>query len=592
MAGALSGLTVLEIARGMPGALAGMLLGDHGADVVKLELPDGDPYLSEAGARLWNRSKQRIALDLKDAGQRAAVWELARRADVVVVGLRPATAEAWGLTYEELSKDNPGLVFASITGFGWNGPHRDEMAVEGMIHALAGSMQSTQNGGFRPGPIYVAPRIASYGAAQMCVQGVLAALHVRHQTGRGQHVDANLLQGMLAYRGVALVKAELHQDELPSLPVARDPRGARPLFNLVQCGDGLWMGMAAFSRAFCERALEAMGMSHLLEIPRFAGMPNTFPNDEARWELLDILWAEFAKRPRDAWMKLMDAHGAPCEPVLNVDEFRRHPQLWANALALRVDDPVVGTMVQPGVLGDFAVTPGQARPAAAAAQPASAASEVIERWGRTRQAPASAASADPATFVKGPLSGLKVLDFTAFLAGPMCARLITDLGADVTKIEPLEGDGFRIGSKASFMVVNRGKRGVAVDMKDPEVRAIIQRLVRDADVVVYNYRLGVENRLGLDDATLRRLNPNVIVCRLTACGPLGEQAHRPAYDTSLSSLSGVYLEQAGAGNPPAAMGMADISSGIATATAMLLALRSRDETGVGQAVEVPMFETM
>lgn len=591
MAGACDGLKVLEISRGMAGALATMVLADHGAEVIKVESPEGDPYTTEPGFRLWNRGKQRVALDLREPAQRQKVLELARAADVVVLGLRPTTLEAWGLTYEALSKDNPGLVFATITGFGWNGPYRDELAVDGMVHALSGSMLSNQNGAFRSGPIFFAPRIASYSAALLCVQGVLAALHVRETTGVGQHVDVSLLRGLVCYRGISLIKAERHQEELSSLPPARDPRGMRPLFNLNQCSDGRWISMAAYTRAFCEQALEAMGLSHLLEDPRFEGLPTSFSNEEDRMALLEILWDTFRKEPQELWLRRMDEHSVGCEPVLTVDEFRQHPQLWANDLAVRVQDPVVGPMIQPGILGHLSATPGQIHPTEAKAGPPQVVNEIVERWGRSAMA-ASRHDREPQTNLsRGPLAGIKVLDFTAFVAGPKCAQLLADMGADVTKVEPLEGDWFR-NSKGSFAVLNRGKRGIALNLKAPEAREVLHRLVQAIDVVVYNFRLGVEDRLGLDYETLRRINPKIIVCRMTAFGIKGDRAHRPAYETSLSALSGIYMEQAGEGNPPAAAGAADISSGIAGATAILLALRARDRTGRGQAVETTMLGTM
>src|SRR5581483_11669848 len=123
MAGACVGLKVVEIARGMPGALAGMVLADHGADVIRIEDPAGDPYLSRAGERMWSRGKRRIALDMDDATERAAALALAREADVVLCAVRPTTAERWGLTHDGLAAANPRTVFASISGFGWSGPY-------------------------------------------------------------------------------------------------------------------------------------------------------------------------------------------------------------------------------------------------------------------------------------------------------------------------------------------------------------------------------------------------------------------------------------------------------------------------------------
>ncbi len=593
MPGAASGLKVLEIAQGMPGSLAGMLLADQGAEVVKLEAPTGDPYASEAGFRFWNRGKVRVAADLKDPGAADTLRGLSRAADVVIVGLSQSTAESLGLTYDELSRENPRLVFATITGYGWDSARRDELAIDGTVHARMGSMLSPQNGGSREGPIFVAPRIASYAAAMTCVQGILGALHVRETSGRGQHVDASLLRGALNYRGNGLLTAAQHQEDLPVQPAIREPRGNRPLFNLCECADGRWISMAAFTRAFCEVGLRVMGLSDLLEDPRFATMPNTFANDDDRMAMLNILWDKFRKKPLQEWIDLMWEAKVPCEPVLSVDEFRDHEQLWANGLAVNVDDPVVGPMVQPGLLGALSETPGEIRPAEAAPRPPEALREVLERWGVPSDNPVPTPTATGGAFRRGPLTGVRVLDFTAFVAGPMCGRLLADLGAEVIKVEPPEGDYFHAPSmRGSFAVLNRGKKGVVLDLKQPRSRDVLHDLVREADVVVYNYRLGVEDRLGLDYESLSAVNPKLILCRITAFGPQGPQAYRPGYETSISALSGNYVEQAGEGNAPATFGAADISSGIAGATNILMALRARDQTGLGQHVESAMIGTL
>ena len=594
MAGAASGLRVLELTQGMAGSLAGMVLSDQGAEVVKIEEPGGDPFVSEAGFRLWSRGKRRFQLDLEHQGARETLLGLARAADVALISVRPSQAESLGLSYETLKEANPGLVFATISGYGWRGPYRDEDLLDGLVHARSGSMLSPQNGGSREGPIFVAPRIASYAAAMTCVQGVLGALHVRETTGRGQHVDASLLLGNLCYRGNGLMRAAARQDELPQQPAARDSRGVRPLFNLAQCSDGRWLSMAAFTRAFCEVALGVMGLKHVLEDPRFQGMPNAFANDDDRDALLNILWDTFAEAPMQEWIDRMWEAKVPCEPVLDIEEFRRHEQLWANQLAVTVNDPVVGPMVQPGLLSALSETPGEIRPAEAEPEPADALGEVLARWSDAATGtPSGNGGGSGGAFRRGPLTGVKVLDFTAFVAGPMCGRLLADLGADVTKVEPPEGENFRGPSMVtSFALLNRGKKGVVIDLKDPRSKELLHTLVRETDIVVYNYRLGVEARLGLDYETLRQVNPKIILCRITAFGPDGPQAYRPGYETSISALSGNYIQQAGEGNPPATFGASDISSGIAGATNILMALRARDRTGLGQHVEGTMIGTL
>lgn len=589
MSTACAGLRVVEISPGMSGALAGMILADFGADVVRLESPRGDPYLSVAGARVWSRGKARVALDMNDAEQRTRAATLIREADVVLTGVRPTTAERWGLSYEALAANDPEIIFATITGFGWDGPARDQPMSEALMQALSGAMTAQANGSLREGPVFIAPHSTAYAAALLAVQGTMAALRERDGSGQGQHVDVGLYQAMLVYRGIQMWEPEHHPEDFPSFPATTDPRGVRPLFNLNQCADGRWLSMGAWTPALTYRALEVMGLVDLLGDERFAGTPNFFPDDSARRDLLNILWDRFKERPMQEWLDAMDAENVPCEPVLTVAEFRDVGQIWANQHAIRVHDPVVGPMIQHGVLGEFSVTPGLARPAEATPRPAAAVSEIASRW---RQMEAVRGSGRMRAGGRGPLAGVRVLDLTMFLSGPMAGHLLADLGADVVKAEPPEGDDFRMSAPTVFRFLHRDKQGVMLDLKTPEGRDGIRQLVERSDVVLYNYRLGVEDRLGLSYDELRAISPEIIVCRITAFGPHGERAHRGGYDASVTAMSGMFLFQAGAGNPPVSVTLADISTGLAAATAISLAIRHKETSGRGQSIDITMIGAM
>lgn len=589
MAGACSGLRVVEIARGMAGSLAGMILADHGADVVRFESPRGDPTLSTIGERVWSRGKTRVALDMADSEQRGRAMDVLRQADVLLLSVRPTTAEGWGLTYETLALANPGLIFASITGFGWDGPGRDQPVSEGLMQAMSGSMLSAGNGALRDGPIFFAPHAPAYGAALLAVQGVLAALRERDGSGLGQHVDVGLYQANLVYRATGLFDPEFHPEDFPSVPATSDPRGVRPLFNLNQCSDGRWLSMGAWTPALAYRALEVMGLSHLLADERFVGIPNFFPDEAARREVLDILWTRFRERPMQEWLDAFDAEAIPSEPVQTIAEFRQIGQIWANHHAVHVVDPVLGPMNQPGVLGELKETPGTVGAAAKTALPASTADDIATRWkaaGPVRGVGAMRAGG------RGPLAGVRVLDLTMFLSGPMAGHLLSDLGADVIKAEPPEGDDFRMSAPYVFRFLHRDKKSVVVNLKTPAGQVAIEQLIAQSDVVLYNYRLGVEDRLNLGYDRIRGINPGVIVCRITAFGPHGERAHRGGYDASITALAGLHRFQAGEGNPPVSFTVADISTGLAAATAISLAIRAKDTIGSGQSIDVTMIGAM
>lgn len=208
------------------------------------------------------------------------------------------------------------------------------------------------------------------------------------------------------------------------------------------------------------------------------------------------------------------------------------------------------------------------------------------------------AAAAPAA--SGPLLGVRVLDFSEIIAAPMATMLLSDMGADVIKVEPPEGESWRLqtqfmpGESKGFMSLNRGKRGLAVDLKTAEGQAIVHALARDADVAVVNYRPDVPARLGIDYETLSAINPRLIYAWNTAFGRQGPYAHRPGYDIILQAMSGL---MAGAGTTtdqglPTTVGgtaVADFSAALILAWSICGALYARERTGLGQQIDTSLF---
>jgi crotonobetainyl-CoA:carnitine CoA-transferase CaiB-like acyl-CoA transferase len=202
----------------------------------------------------------------------------------------------------------------------------------------------------------------------------------------------------------------------------------------------------------------------------------------------------------------------------------------------------------------------------------------------------------------GPLSGVKVLEFTQIIAGPFCGMLLSDMGADVTKFEPIEGEPWRLSvelvpkESRTFMSLNRGKKGVALDMTRPEAREAIYRLAKDADVAVINYRPGVAEDLGIDYDSLKKYNPKLIYCENTAYGRKGPLARRGGYDLVVQAMTGLMAGEGkmgkGEGVPtyiyPA---VADYSTGIQMSNAICAALYAREKTGKGQRIDITLMGT-
>jgi crotonobetainyl-CoA:carnitine CoA-transferase CaiB-like acyl-CoA transferase len=200
----------------------------------------------------------------------------------------------------------------------------------------------------------------------------------------------------------------------------------------------------------------------------------------------------------------------------------------------------------------------------------------------------------------GPLAGIKVLDLSAVVSGPLCGQVLGDLGADVIKVEPLVGDTtrkmgppFKAGFTGFFSHFNRNKRSVAVDLKTDDGRAVVQRLARDADVLIQNFRPGVAERIGIGYEALAKENPRLVYVAINGFGPDGPYRDLPAYDSVIQGLSGFMAEQGGRDGEPKLVSSlaADKSSAYTAMYAVLAALFARERSGEGQRVEIPMLDS-
>ena len=200
---------------------------------------------------------------------------------------------------------------------------------------------------------------------------------------------------------------------------------------------------------------------------------------------------------------------------------------------------------------------------------------------------------------EGALAGLRVIDQTQVMAGPFSTMLLADMGAEVIKIEPPDGESTRHmelriapGLSAPFVAVNRNKRGVTIDLKQPEGAALLKRLVATADVLVENYRPGVARRLGVDYATLAAINPRLIYCSISGFGQTGPYAHRGGFDLVAQGMSGIMSATGSDGGPPVKVGVpiTDLGAGLFGVFGILCAVRARHITGRGQLVDTSLFE--
>jgi crotonobetainyl-CoA:carnitine CoA-transferase CaiB-like acyl-CoA transferase len=571
--GALAGVRVIEVSSGIAGLLATQVLADLGAEVLLVEPPGGHRLRRRPGFRVWARGKRSACLDLKREAGRARLGELAAGADVVVTNLGAGAAARLRADAATLRARNPRLVVCSITGYGESGPAREAPGYEALVAARAGLLAALP--GFRPGPVYPILPIASCGAGLLAAQQVLTGLYARAREGRSESEDSDRGAGASLeaslYAGALLVQCSgvVLGPEIRANP-SGGPLGAYPAIRMYPCGDGEWLMVSCSHATFWAKLAIAMDLAEMVGDERFQDSP--FIQDAERAEVLrEILAARFLERPRDEWLRILEAGDVPVAPVRPAATMLDDPQVVECGLVVELNDPEVGRVRQIAPLIELSATPARVSGPAprlgehggwtaddgrrttgaggGALVPLEAGHPV--QVNRPGGAPRSSVVRRPPS-ERAPLAGVRVLDLSASIAGPMCPRLLADLGADVLKLEPLEGEVLRpLGG--SFLNWNRGKRGLALDLGTPEGRAIVYRLVDRSDVFLENMRPGAAERLGLGYAALAARNPRLIYASISGYGSRGPDAQKPGWDPLIQARAGLCRAQGGPDNPPAYM---------------------------------------
>jgi crotonobetainyl-CoA:carnitine CoA-transferase CaiB-like acyl-CoA transferase len=567
MPGVLDGLRIVDLTSGIAGPMATMVMSDHGAHVIKVEQSTGDPMRAYPGYRVWNRGKQSVVLDLDQADDRKRLVELAASADVLLESFSPGKMAGWGLDFESIKAELPGLIYVSITPYGRTTEAADRPGYDLLVQARSG--QQYEQPGWRDGPIFLYAPLPSMATSYLALEGVTAALYAREVTGHGQWVETSL------YQGVLLFTTQLWQDvEQKSAEWFCIGRDTQP--GIYECADGLWVHSMHNAGG---RGKDRSALWRILDIDP---QPLTRdPNDAQNAD--SILRAAFKRLPRQELLDQFWANGIGVAPVRRADEALDDPQVIANGMAVDVDDPEVGRTRQAGISFRLhgAPTPEVQGPQPAIGQHTEAVLAGLPQLdGRARQPGPAKRS------IEHLLDGIKVLDIGNFLAGPFGPMLLGDLGAKVYKLESPEGDQMRPVTMP-FNGCQRGKFDVCVDLKTPEGVEIAHRLIRSVDVVHHNMRPGVAERLGVDYATAKRLNPRIIYCHTTMWGTGGPRALWPGFDQLGQSSCGLEYELAGEGNPPVwyRFGMCDQACACQSAIGVLMALYWRERTGEGQLVD-------
>jgi len=633
MAGILAGIRVLDFGQAAVGPLAATYLGLLGADVIKVESPTGDivrhgighPTQGGMGTTFIgnNYGKRGVALDLKDPGELATARRLVASADVVIDNFRSrAVMERLGLGFEVMQRLNPRIIYLQSSAYGSRGPMDGMMSNEWKSQAASGYTSLNGRSGGRPEFLRGSAALDWNGAMINCL-GLLAALFWRLRAGRGLCLETNQFQSSITAATTRWAEFLATGEAPPRLGSARpnivpDQAFATALgyLSVSVLHDGLWP-------RFCA-ALEHPGLA---ADPRFATNRARVAH---RQELVALLEPVFLQKAATQWVARLRAQRVPCAEYSNdrprTHIVRDHPQVQANGMMATVPmhwgpvnvsaghwrfsasatrvargSPAHGEHQRevldalPQVAGDPGTDrdPGAPIPLTPFPSREGGIEGVVVR-GHPSPTPPEAAAAPTALA----LAGVRVLDVSQGVPGPLCAMVLGDLGAEVIKVEPPGGDWLRsigpfvAGESAPFVQINRNKRGVTIDLKTSRGRAAFLELVAETDVVIEGYRPEVMPRLGLGYAALAVANPRLVLCSISGYGSAGPLADQPASELDIQAFVGKHRQLGVAGEPPLRVGFDLISTNAAWAGAqgVIAALYARAISGAGQHVETSLLD--
>ena len=357
MTGPLEGIRILDLSRLLPGPFCSMLLADLGADVVKIEDPQGGdyirwvgPYIEKESSRFLalNRNKKSAKLNLKNPRGVEIFLDLVQHYDVVLESFRPGVMDRLGVGYEVAKQRNPRIIYCAISGYGQDGPYRDRAGHDLNYIGYAGVLSLTGLSGGTP--VIPGVQVGDLSAALMGAVGILSAVISRERTGEGQFVDASMMDSAISL--LPLVVSMIAAGE--PVPVRGESllNGGRPIYSIYETADGKYVNIGAIEPKFFKKFCE------LVERPDLELLH--FDEGKGKEKLRNELSALFKTRTRAEWMELLEEEDVCCGPVLGLDEMMNDPHTLAREM-IRDVETTAGTVKQTGIPIKFSGTPGTIR---------------------------------------------------------------------------------------------------------------------------------------------------------------------------------------------------------------------------------------
>ena len=359
---ALEGVKVVDLTRALAGPYCTMMLGDYGADVVKVELPGtGDdtrgwapPHIGDQSAYFLsiNRNKRSLTLNLRHDDGRRIFMDMAKSADVVVENFTPGVVDRLGIDYASVKALNPGVVYCSVSGFGQTGPYRSKSAYDQVMQGLGGIMSLT--GEPDGAPVKMGIALTDIGAGMLAAYGIMTALYHREarRSGEGQYIDVSMLDlqvAWLTYMGGTYFATGNNPEKVGAAHPTLVP------YQAFMCQDGKYINIAVGSERLWERFCKAMGREDLQSHPDYAMNGDRVRN---RSSLVPNLQEEFLKKPVAQWVAQLEEGGVPCGPINELSDVFSDPQVTARDMLLEIPHPTLGRIKQAGIPIKFSATQG------------------------------------------------------------------------------------------------------------------------------------------------------------------------------------------------------------------------------------------
>ncbi|MGA9048976.1 MAG: CoA transferase [Dehalococcoidia bacterium] len=589
----LEGIRVLDLAD-EKAAFTSKLLHDLGTEVIKVEGPSGDPAryqgpfldntpgpYSSLSFLYNNGGKLGVSLDLKEPQARQKLLEIAAVSDVIVESFEPGYLDHVELGFQTLSKLNPGLVLASVTGFGQSGPCSRHKSCDLIASAAGGQMYLCGRPGKQPLEPYGGQTY--YLSSLFAALGITLALRARESSGRGQHIDISAQEAAAAALEHILVQY-FYDGKVPSRQGSLQWNSSSDIFP---CKDGYVL--LTFNREWDTliELLHQKSMAADLKHPAWS-------DENFRREHIDdiedvfTLWT-CVQSNRDVF-KLGQSMRFPWAALNNIDEVAADEQLSARGYFItgrhppahkefKATRPVINFTGGPDYILRGAPSPGEHN-------------ETVFRMVQAAQ-PVKIQGVSGQSLLKLPLEGVRVLDFTWMLAGPYATRLLADFGAEVIKIQSKKtATGAEQNDTGYFANWNRNKLGITLDLSRPEARNIVLELVKKGDVLMENFTPRVMDNWNLNYEQLKVVKQDLVMVSLSGFGHSGPWREFAALGPTVQALSGLTSLTSYESGAPTGLGFAyaDHISGLYAALAVMAALRRRDFSGAGSYIDISEYE--